>query len=279
MLREPQHGGLPTGETLQERICNAQPCDADCTLFHWSNWSACSKACNSGHRVRRRAVRQVALGEGKCPAADAPERYQAEACHQQVCAGTPALRCNSTLDLVFALDSSGSAGSSGLQAAVAFAKAVSARLDFGERLGMVGAVHFADTATEAQSLTVDGTALQTQLDSIPWTRGKTNSGEALALAGQILERDGRPGVRSAVVLITDGMPLSSFIASTAAKRLRASGVRVLFVLVGSGLSKQAVRSWASQPAAENILKVQSYAALGNETKVTELLADLCPDLR
>lgn len=277
VVREPKHGGLPTGETIQERICNEQPCDADCTLFDWSDWSSCSKACNSGHRARRRNVRQGALGEGTCPPAEGPERYQPEGCNEAACAASPAKRCNSALDLVFALDSSGSAGADGLAAATGFAQAVATRMDFGDTLAKVGAVYFGNAATEVQPLTVDGSTLQTQLASVPWKKENTNSGEALALAGQMLERDGRPGVASAIVVITDGMPLSSFIMSTVAKRQKSSGVRILFVLVGSGLSKQAVKSWASQPHGENVVKVPDYNSL-NQTKVTELLANLCPTL-
>mmetsp|Transcript_88686 Transcript_88686/g.214963 ORF Transcript_88686/g.214963 Transcript_88686/m.214963 type:complete len:837 (+) Transcript_88686:2-2512(+) len=277
VLREPQHAGLPTGETLQERICNPQPCDEDCTLFPWSEWSSCSKACNTGHRVRKRDIRQVALGEGKCPAADAPQRHEMQPCHDHACTEEPLKRCNSSLDLVFALDSSGSAGADGLAAARDFAKAVTDRMNFGEYLAKTGAVYFGDSAVEAQALTVDQSALQSKLAQLPSLGTKTNSGEALALAGELLGRDGRLSALQAVVVITDGMPVSSYIMSTAAKRLKISGVRVVFVLVGPGLSKQAVKSWASQPVEENIVKAPTYASL-NQTRVTELLANLCPSL-
>ena len=44
-------GGIPCGGTLQEEVCNPQPCDQDCEFGGWTEWSGCSKSCRGGHQV------------------------------------------------------------------------------------------------------------------------------------------------------------------------------------------------------------------------------------
>ncbi len=43
---------------IESAPCTAsQPCDADCTMTPWTAWSACSKTCGGGTRIRTRARR------------------------------------------------------------------------------------------------------------------------------------------------------------------------------------------------------------------------------
>lgn len=276
VLVEPQHGGLPLAETMQEQICNTQPCDEECTLFPWTDWSSCSKACNGGHEARTRAVRQVALGDGTCPTEEDKERYEARPCNMEACSSSgPPKKCNATMDVVFALDSSGSAGKEGFAATTGFVKEVIGHMELGQKKVRPGIVTFADAAMETQVLTSEKAAVEGKLGALQWAEGSTNSGEALAVAQGMLERTGRLGARQVVVMITDGMPVSGYITSTVAKRLKGAGIRLMFVLVGPGLSKAAVKGWVSFPAEENMVKVDTYGAL-NATKVTELLVNLCP---
>mmetsp|Transcript_7669 Transcript_7669/g.17538 ORF Transcript_7669/g.17538 Transcript_7669/m.17538 type:complete len:761 (-) Transcript_7669:50-2332(-) len=281
IVREAEHGGLPTGETMQEELCNAEPCDQDCALSQWTEWSTCSKACRSGHRVRRRSVLRSAFGEGSCAAPDDKERRQTAACNRRTCKaafGDVPPICASALDVVLALDTSGSVGAAGLTSTKAFVQALLARSGLGDTSGVrTGLISFGSNATVAQAPTAELQSLLTSLAAVPSKGTTTGTGAALAVAGGLVERHGREGVPRVVVVITDGMPQSSHIMNTEVERLNSRGIRVALVAVGPGLAERALKRWASWPAEENLVLVDSYAAL-DEVKVTELLANLCPTL-
>lgn len=185
-----------------------------------------------------------------------------------------------------AVDTSGSMGSVGLADAKQFAEAVATRMQFGEAdastgaaaLARMGAVQFGASAAVAQALTADKAEFSEGLAAITWQPSETNMGEALAVAGDMLEHHGRVRTQPVIVVITDGMPMSAYILSTEADKLRQRGVRLTFVLVGPGVSRRAVERWASWPAQENVVAAHSFAALREEAMVTALLANLCPSL-
>mmetsp|Transcript_10691 Transcript_10691/g.28348 ORF Transcript_10691/g.28348 Transcript_10691/m.28348 type:complete len:793 (-) Transcript_10691:110-2488(-) len=286
VAKQAQHGGLPAGETMQEQTCNLEPCDRDCELAAWGAWAACSKACGGGHQVRTRQVLRAALGGGACPPPEDPQRQQTAGCGPQACAASPPPRCASRLDLVLALDSSGSVGAPGFHHARRFAQAVVSRLGLEDgcaqdaraasALAQVGIVDFGSLARSAQVPTSCRAALNASLEALQWQGTATNTGEALALAGELLDRHARPGARRAVAVVTDGEPVSTYIARTEAEKLRQRGVRVAVVAVGVG-ARGAARRLASWPPEENVVTADEYEALGEE-KVAELVADLCPEL-
>lgn len=286
MVRQAQHGGLPAGETMQEQTCNLEPCDRDCELAAWGAWAPCSKACGGGHQARARQVLRAALGDGACPPPEDPQRQQTARCNVQACAASPPPKCGSRLDLVLALDSSGSVGAPGFHHARRFAHAVASRLGLedgcaqGARaasaLAQVGVVDFGSLARSAQVPTGCRAVLNASLERLQWQGTTTNTGEALALAGELLDRHARPSARRAVVVVTDGEPVSTYTARTEAERLRQRGVRIAVVAVGAN-ARGAARRLASWPPEENVVTVDEYGALGDD-KVTDLVADLCPEL-
>mmetsp|Transcript_147982 Transcript_147982/g.368794 ORF Transcript_147982/g.368794 Transcript_147982/m.368794 type:complete len:884 (+) Transcript_147982:131-2782(+) len=286
VIRHAEHGGVPTGETMQEQLCNMHPCDQDCALSDWTSWSMCSKNCSGGHRIRFRHVLRQPVGNGGCPADNDPERRQAAPCNADACQTSPAPQCASPLDVIMAVDTSGSMGSAGLTDAKQFAEAVATRTQFGDAdvatgapaLARMGVVQFGASAAVAQALTADKTEFSAGLAAITWQPSETNMGEALAVASDMLDHHGRARSQPVVVVITDGMPMSAYVLSTEADKLRQSGVRLTFVLVGPGVSHHAVERWASWPAQENVVVVHSFAALREQAIVTSLLANLCPSL-
>mmetsp|Transcript_30143 Transcript_30143/g.65836 ORF Transcript_30143/g.65836 Transcript_30143/m.65836 type:complete len:840 (-) Transcript_30143:63-2582(-) len=273
VLRKAEHGGAPTAETTQEQLCNALPCDEDCQLAEWTAWSNCSKSCLKGHRVRRRSVMRSARGAGLCPDADDPARRETVPCNADDCAGSP--RCNALLDVVFILDASGSTGDDGFRNARNFAKMAASRMAVAEGGVKVAAIVFGGSAAVSQDLTADATAFDAQLGAAVWQKGSTNTAEALALAREEFESHARDGASPIVVVVTDGMPSSSFVLSTEAARLKARGARLTFISVGPSIIRRALDKWASWPAEENIVEVPSHATL-DESKVTALLANICP---
>lgn len=287
IVQEARYGGLPAGESMQEHLCNPYPCDQDCVVSEWSAWSNCTKACSGGHSTRVRHVLRQALGNGGCPAEDTPQRRQATVCNRQPCRAAPPLQCGSPLDLVFVLDASGSMGAAGFDAAKRFIQAAAARTLFGDGdtfrgippQARLGAVQFGSSATVLQELTPEHRDFAAGLGRALWQRTATNTGEAVATAADMLERGRRAGAQPVIAVVTDGMPLSSYIMSMEADRLRSRrGVRLVFVLVDPGLSRKPFRLWASWPKADNLLQVNSFDAFAEEGTVTALLATLCPRL-
>lgn len=274
-----QHGGVTVGETVQEQVCNSFRCDQDCVLTEWTPWSNCSKVCDGGHRTRVRHVLREALGSGSCPAEDHPSRREAASCNRQTCEGAP--RCASMLDLVMLIDSSGSTGATGFDAMKSFLQAVAERIDFDQAtsppgLARVGAVAFADRAATAQALTPDASILASGFTSLVWQKGSTNTAAGLSLAGELLDRYGRNEAPQVILIVTDGMPTSSYVMSTEASRLRDKGVRLAFVVVEGGLTIAPFRRWASWPSTENLMVVQNFHELRKEEFATSVLANLCP---
>jgi Kunitz/Bovine pancreatic trypsin inhibitor domain/Spondin-like TSP1 domain len=81
VLQEPTNGGLacPPLEDCQE--CNTQVCDVDCAVGPWSDFSACSAACDGGTSCRTRTVTQQPSGNGLlCPALQ-----DCKSCNTQPC--------------------------------------------------------------------------------------------------------------------------------------------------------------------------------------------------
>merc|ERR1719240_2494376 len=88
---------------------------------------------------------------------------------------------------------------------------------------------------------------------------------------------GRKDAQGVVLIVTDGMPSSKYLMSTAVARIKDQGVRVVFVAVGSSVNERVLAHWASWPSHENVLTAPSFEKL-DAKKVLELVANMCPTL-
>jgi uncharacterized protein YegL len=278
---ESRNGGLPTAETMQEQLCNTQSCDQDCLLDDWTPWSNCSKLCGLGHKARTRKAIRLPLGEGSCPAERDPGRLQTQSCNRQACSGvitsaTP--KCTKKLDVVLVLDVSGSASAAGAEYLKNFAKAFVDVLELSATDGSTaGIVSYGSTATVGTALTADSAALVTAYNGVTWIKGSTNTAQALAVARTLFEENGRVTAQQVAIIVTDGMPESSFLTGVEVSRLTQEGVRVLFIGVGKSVSKHVLRRWASWPWEENVVSVPTYTEL-NTNRFVDVLANVCGEL-
>eukprot|EP00747_Dinoflagellata_sp_TGD_P165855 gnl/TRDRNA2_/TRDRNA2_187797_c0_seq1.p1 gnl/TRDRNA2_/TRDRNA2_187797_c0~~gnl/TRDRNA2_/TRDRNA2_187797_c0_seq1.p1 ORF type:complete len:900 (-),score=215.98 gnl/TRDRNA2_/TRDRNA2_187797_c0_seq1:123-2423(-) len=276
ILQEAQYGGLPTAETMQEQLCNQQPCDQDCFLGEWTAWSNCSKVCNGGHQFRIRQVLKPARGEGTCAPERDPERLGQLPCENSTkCSEDKPMTCNTKMDLVLVLDVSGSIGDKGIAPLRTFAKGVVKRTKLGDDNAAVGVVSFATDAVVASELSKEQSEVLTGIEGIKWKKTNTGTSQAMAVARDMLQRYGRDHTQAVVVVVTDGMPTSSYLTSTEVDRLKAVGTRIAWVVVGSGTNRRVIDEWASFPPAENVVHVPSYKVLKEGEKVSALLANLC----
>jgi len=74
-------GGKECSVLNETQTCNTQSCSKDCQVSEWSDWSACTKTCGGGTRIRTRVVNTPATNGGKeCPALN-----ETEVCNTQAC--------------------------------------------------------------------------------------------------------------------------------------------------------------------------------------------------
>jgi len=298
ILERAENGGLPNPESLQVEVCNTHACDEDCWLAEWTAWSNCSTAYLSGHRARFRQVSVPASGMGKCPEEWEADRREAMTCNVTTC-GDNAPKCAAKLDLVFVLDGSGSVGSGDFIKVGAFAKSLIERMHLvGETevaadsvkmrttqsggLQKVGVVAFGGKASVIADLDKDRAGLEADLTAAAWTgdvHPGTNTPAALALTRDLFERATvHVGANKVALVVTDGPPNSERETTTEVERLKAAGVRVVFITVGSGVRRRNLIQWASWPEQENVMQATSFASLEEEDFATKVLVNICPVL-
>merc|ERR1719215_949876 len=115
---EAMHDGNPCEATEETEPCAMQSCDADCELSDWSEWSSCSKACDSGMQRRTKKVDVPARGTGSCVEPFSSERLDFSPCNVFSCSSlvdkdSETLKCESKVDIVLMIDGSGSLGQYG----------------------------------------------------------------------------------------------------------------------------------------------------------------------
>lgn len=269
------NGGNPPPETSEIAVCNKIPCNLNCDLAPWTEWSSCSKACNMGHNTRVRHVTKKQVGTGTCALAESEERRQSKGCNTQACSTSPPLACASKVDIIIAVDSSGSIGADDFAKVKTWVQGIANRVTLSDTAANLGILQFADTAKEVSPLNADA-GTPTTVTSMAWLKGSTNTQEALVQARHAFQ-EGREGAPSVLVLITDGLPSRMYFADLEAKRLKELNVRIVVVATQAGKDSLRLRKWASWPLRENFMNVKSYKGL-DDALATNLLANICRNL-
>lgn len=75
------HGGVKCPSHVQTSVCSEQTCPVDCEVGAFTEWSACTKSCNTGSQSRTRVVtRDQAHGGKPCPNLKATTSCSTNAC-------------------------------------------------------------------------------------------------------------------------------------------------------------------------------------------------------
>lgn len=315
VLTHGSHTGQPCNEATQAEPCNAQACSLDCDLGRWSEWSPCSASCGNGTQHSERPVESPAVGTGTCPAADSSQRLRFQICGNEPCPlgadhglqDTP--ECKARIDVVLLLDGSAFVGDVGWsllrRAAEQLARALGSGGQDGPRLA---ALVFGGAAASARCMPwmssapaagevdirtdcgiqwlrhlpdpIDGGALADRIAGLPYTAGNPLLAIALGLAEDELLQ-GREGVRSVVLVITAGRPVSPAATAQAAARLRRKA-RLIWVPVVRGDAEEwpplkEMEAWASRPLHENLIAVEGYKTLAKPTVVSRLVEEVCEE--
>uniref|UniRef100_A0A0G4FGV4 VWFA domain-containing protein n=1 Tax=Chromera velia CCMP2878 TaxID=1169474 RepID=A0A0G4FGV4_9ALVE len=247
---------------LERRLAK---CTRDCVLTEWTQWDTCGLTCGGGWQKRMRNVASPATAGGHCPKEGGNEiqnpRLEWRQCNQQQCpAGRPI--CETPLDLVLLLDSSGSLGREGFSQVAAAARAIVSRLDF--RVVRVSLITFSQSANVMVSLTNDRHAVISNLTDATgslWVSDGLGAATAHALDSARDMLTGQQGEseesedeerHKVVLLVTDSLPsgtfengfTEAFLAPQSAKRLKEEAdARVMVAVLqnSGGMSPSALK--------------------------------------
>merc|ERR1719201_597760 len=278
-LTEDEHGGEPCGDLSETIECNMDACDMPCEIEpEWSEWSECSKECDTGVTFQSKAVVKPGGPEGYCPEWYDEERMQAAYCNTMDCPQD--LVCTAQLDMLVLVDGSGSVNwyGPGFENERAFTKSLFNLMSFGDAGAKAGVILFSWEAELVSPMTTDQQSLLDAVEGMSWPHWNTDTAAALTMAKTELTNSGRPEVakeKTIVFLMTDGNPNSMSATMSAAESIKE--IATLYVVViGNNLNMNAVKQWPSYPWEEHLIKVEEFELLAGE--IEAMLADVCNDL-
>lgn len=183
--------------------------------------------------------------------------------------------CTSPVDVILVLDKSGSIGSVGWDESVNAALGMTDLVDANTAMGVI---YYSSTVSSHSPLTHDRNALKTKVEELKKLShgGLTKTSAAVDKARLDLQQHGRTGSEKVVIVVTDGYPNSVSATDTAVSALKADGVTLMFVPVGSNLNMNDINRWASDPSL--VFQASNYAAL-NAHIVNNVIPAVCPATR
>eukprot|EP00747_Dinoflagellata_sp_TGD_P036150 gnl/TRDRNA2_/TRDRNA2_138301_c1_seq1.p1 gnl/TRDRNA2_/TRDRNA2_138301_c1~~gnl/TRDRNA2_/TRDRNA2_138301_c1_seq1.p1 ORF type:complete len:680 (+),score=171.14 gnl/TRDRNA2_/TRDRNA2_138301_c1_seq1:2-2041(+) len=290
LLVKPANGGEAC-DTLQEsQPCNSFSCDRACKLKKWTRWTPCSKACGSGFQERWRHVKVPARANGGCPSKLGKARYEKRRCNTHSCVGDE--QCVASMDLVIAIDGSGSVTDAGFKILKEFTLQLLERFEstaYGHEAVHASVIQFGQGKLENQivsdakvisPLTGKIGEVKEAVKALKWAKGFTNMAQAFLKANQLITRSPRKNAAAAMLLITDGKPSFKFQTAKAVNDLKGRA-RVSIVQVKSYPSQETIdlmKSYASKPWQTNYVKIPGKSALkaAYSDYAGKVLVELCP---
>merc|ERR1719375_1115317 len=207
-LTDAEHGGEPCGDLSETQECNVFACDMPCELDpEWTEWSPCSKECDTGITIQTKGVMKPGGPQGQCWEWWEEERMQEAYCNDFPCPAD--LVCTAQLDMLVLLDGSGSVNwyGPGFEQKRSFTKKLFELMSFGATGAKAGVILFSWEAELISSMTTDQQALLDAVDGMVWPHWSTDTAAALTMAKTELTNSGRPEVpkeNTIVFLLTDG---------------------------------------------------------------------------
>jgi len=286
----PKNGGASCAATQDTQPCMTFSCDRDCTLTPWTPFSPCTKACNAGTQKQTKSVVVPVRGEGTCADEDDATRFVEQSCNNQACIGDEV--CIAKIDLVIAIDASGSITSTGFEVLQEFAAKFLERLQptaYGTDAVRVGVVLFGnghlgddDVVSDAhlvQPLDYDMEKARTAILGMKWQRGFTNFAQAVMRAKGMLSSSLRKDAQTISLFITDGKPSFKFQTEHAIAKLKETSTMMVAQVKSFPTEKDSIlmKEYVSKPAAVNYMLIPGKKALKKayDHYVGELLVSMC----
>lgn len=177
--------------------------------------------------------------------------------------------CVQNIDLVFALDASGSVEEAGYLQIKNFVKGIVQNFQIAKDKTHVGVVTFSERAEVQIRLTdtFDKNELLTKIDSLDYPGFRTATDDALRVVNTemfSLYGGSRQGVAQVLILLTDGKcTVCSESLATAVAPLKERGINIYTVGVTDNINRQELETIASQPIDEHMFEVDRFDQLAS----------------
>ena len=160
-------------------------------------------------------------------------------------------QCETGLDLLFVLDSSGSIGSFNFATMKNFVANVIANFEIRANSTRVGLIQYSDTASiEILLGSINNVQqLTTAINSIVYIGSGTSTDLALDLVpNAFINARVKEGIPRVMILLTDGQSNNPTLTAQAAARVHNNNIEVYSVGIGSGISETELQIIASNPS-------------------------------
>ena len=182
------------------------------------------------------------------------------------------------LDIVFALDGSGSVGSSNFMNLLNFVSDVSNQYDIDKEIAaQVSVVTFSTGAVTNISLPQyqTKTSLSSAIVSIPYPGGGTSTHLGIQAARNEFRANGRSGARRLLIVATDGQSNNPTATATQAELAKSENIEVFAIGIGSGANQAELSLIATDPDSMYVLTITNYTAESFAAIVEQLNEGIC----
>ncbi|KAK6175185.1 hypothetical protein SNE40_013700 [Patella caerulea] len=196
----------------------------------------------------------------KKPETTTEEKMQGDKDTERECSGK-----NS--DIIFVLDKSSSIDNRNFSTQLTFVNDVISLFDIGPSKTQIGVLTFSDVPKVEFYLKTfqDKKSIMNAVSNIEYTGGNTYTNLALEVVReQMLSQQfgARPGLAKIVIVITDGISRRQQDTAKEAASIKASGVYMFAVGVGTDLDMDELKNIGSRPESNFVYQVNGYNALG-----------------
>lgn len=289
---KPLNNGAGCDSAQEIRPCNTGSCMRPCTLKPWSDYSPCSQMCGGGEQEKHRAIKIKARAGGECPKSKSAKRFHTRKCNVQPCIGDE--KCIAKVDMIIAVDGSGSISEKGFTVLKDFIAALTDRFSgrsYGVNAMQVGVVLFGNGRVNKDGTIQDGQVIsplssdmkkvKAAVTAMVWKKGFTNLAQAFTTASRVLGEKGRKHATSAIMIVTDGKPSFKVQTWQAAKKVKRNGVVVNVVSVNAfpdKANRKFMKKITTAPAKSNFVAIPGLTKLKRQMDkyVTQTLAQTCP---
>lgn len=188
------------------------------------------------------------------------------------------LDCTKEIDVVFAIDASGSISREDFLRIINFVRDLVSRLGVESGAARVGVMSFSGTPELQFHLNSFNKVsdMTRNISGIKYIQGSTMTADALYFVQNTMfteENGDRPGVDNVLLVITDGESNNGTATVETARKVRDNGTAILSLGVGAWVIDYELEGMASHPKVRNMFHVDDYETLFTATDL--LIATIC----
>jgi uncharacterized protein YegL len=248
--------------------------------------------CGGGEQEQHRKIKIKSRAGGECPKPKSAKRFRTRKCNLQACVGDE--KCIAKVDLIIAVDGSGSISEKGFNVLKDFVAAMIDRFSgraYGVNAMQVGVVLFGNGRVNEDGTITDGRVVsglssdmkkvKTAVKSMVWKKGFTNLAQAFSTSQRVLNEKGRKHATSSIMILTDGKPSFKVQTWQACQKVKSNGVVVNVVSVNAfpdKANRKFMKKLTTAPAKSNFVAIPGLTKLKRQMDkyVTQTLAQTCP---